>query len=160
MKVKFHVKVLVLALSLAAVGFVANAQRGGRGEFGPPGGGGPGRLFASLNLTQAQQTQIDQIAERYRQNFAPPAAENNSDPLEAAENGTFDEAAVRAAAQARADKFVEMEVARARMFSEMYAVLTAEQKSRLAELRKQMAERRQQRGPGAPDGMMPPPPQR
>lgn len=104
----------------------------------------------------AQQTQIDQIAERYRENFAPPSAEDHRDPLAGIEDGTFDEAAVRAAAQARAAKFVELEVARARMFSEMYAVLTPEQKSRLAELKKQMAERRRQRGPSA---ALPPPQQ-
>ncbi|HLM59149.1 MAG TPA: Spy/CpxP family protein refolding chaperone [Pyrinomonadaceae bacterium] len=67
----------------------------------------------------------------------------------------FDEAAVRSAAQARAAAQVELEVARARAQSQVYAVLTAEQKAKLAELRQQFEQRRRERGQrreGRPDG--------
>lgn len=162
MKIKPSIKVLALAFAVTAISSsIGYAQRGGRGEFGggPP-GGGFGRLFAALNLTSAQQTQINQITERYRQNFAPPSQEDRQDPFEALGNGTFDETAVRAAAEARAAKFVEMEVARARMLSEMYAVLTAEQKTQLAQIKSREDERRQQfqQSRQATDGAMPPPP--
>jgi Spy/CpxP family protein refolding chaperone len=60
----------------------------------------------------------------------------------------FNEAAVRSAAEARAKLQVEMEVSHARMMSQMFAVLTAEQRAQLAAHHQQM--RRQ--GP-------PPPPQ-
>ena len=63
------------------------------------------------------------------------------DPLA---GGTFDEAAVRAAAQARANAEVEREVARARMMYEMYNVLTPEQKAQLAAERQQREQKRQE----------------
>jgi protein CpxP len=59
-------------------------------------------------------------------------------------SGTFNEAAVRAAAQARANGHVEMEVARARMMSEIYNVLTPEQKTQLSTERQQREQRRQE----------------
>ena len=58
--------------------------------------------------------------------------------------GAFNESAVRAAAQARANRQVEMEVARARMMHEMYNVLTPEQKSQLEADRQQRSQRRQE----------------
>jgi Spy/CpxP family protein refolding chaperone len=60
----------------------------------------------------------------------------------------FNEAAVRSAAEARAKLQVEMEVSHARMMSQMFAVLTAEQRAQLAAHHQQM----RQQGP-------PPPPQ-
>lgn len=56
---------------------------------------------------------------------------------------------------ARAALQVELEVARARAQSQVYAVLTAEQKAKLAGLRQQFEQRRQERGQrrgGRPDG--------
>jgi Spy/CpxP family protein refolding chaperone len=66
-------------------------------------------------------------------------------PFEGLKDGAFDEAAVRAAAQARASLHVELEVARARMMSQVYALLTAEQKATLAERRQQFEQRRRAR---------------
>ena len=122
-------------------------RRGGRkGWDGEKRGFG---LFAKLNLTDAQKEQMKQIAARYREsgkalrqqtrglrggNFGPGAT-----------TGTFDEAAVRAEAQKRAAARVEMEVAHARMMSEMYAVLTAEQKAQLATWRQEREQKRQER---------------
>jgi periplasmic protein CpxP/Spy len=127
---------------------------------GPPPFGGPdgphgphgGIPFArELNLTDAQQAQIKQIMD----NFAASTKdlhdklkalhESAPDPL----SGTFDEAAVRAAAQARASVEVELEVAHAKMMSQIVALLTDQQKAQLATRRQQFEQRR-----GAP----PPPP--
>lgn len=133
-------------LAAGAVGF-AQQQHGGKRGGGGHRGGGFGRMFHGLDLTEAQQTQIQQIAERYRQNNKQ-ARENRGDKtdgFDALTSGTFDESAVRAAAQARAAKRVEMEVSRARMMSEMYAVLTSEQKAKIAEMRQQRQQRRQER---------------
>jgi protein CpxP len=118
--------------------------RGGgrRGGFGPF-----GRFGAELNLSDAQREQLRQIAERYRANFeaqrGPRGQERQAfDPLA---GGAFDEAAVRAAAQARANAQVEREVAHARMVHEMYNVLTSEQKAQLQAARQQREQRRQER---------------
>lgn len=116
-------------------------RRGGeRGQFG-------GRFFEQLNLTDAQKEQMRQIAARYRE-----AAKQNRSARRGEERGgfdflkggTFDEAAVRAAAQARAAAEVEREVAHARMMFEMYNVLTPEQKAQLATLRQQREQKRQE----------------
>ncbi len=64
-------------------------------------------------------------------------------------SGEFNEATVRAAAEARAKIQVEMEVSHARMMSQMFGVLTPEQRAQLAAHREQM----RQQGPP------PPPPQ-
>jgi periplasmic protein CpxP/Spy len=153
---------VALAAAFALGGSAALAQTGtghqpdaprAEGQWGHKGGmgrrgddfGGP---FGRLNLTDAQQQQMRQIAERYRQTFESRRGERGErrgggfDPLA---GGAFDEAAVRAAAQARANAQVEREVAHARMMYEMYNVLTPEQKSQLAAERQQREQRRQER---------------
>ena len=126
-------------------------QEGGRG--GGRRGGGFGRFGAELNLTDAQLEQMRQIEERYRATFQAQRENRGQeragfDPLA---GGTFDESAVRAAAQARAAAQVEREVAQARMMYEMYNVLTGEQKAQLQAAREQREQRRQEfrsrRGP-------------
>ena len=122
-------------------------QKGdGMGRRGDRGGdfGGP---FGRLNLTDAQKEQMRQIAERYRENSKGQrerGGEGRRGGFDPFAGGAFDEAAVRAAAQARANAQVEREVAQARMMYEMYNVLTAEQKSQLAAERQQRQQRRQE----------------
>lgn len=152
---------LVLAAGFALTGVVGVSAQQGQGEGGGRGraerpwgqregrggghrGGGFGR-FADLNLSDAQQEQMRQIQERYHATFRAERRNRGQerrefDPL----SGTFDEAAVRAAAQARANAQVEREVAQARMTYEMYNVLTAEQKAQLQAARQQREQRRQE----------------
>ena len=112
------------------------AKRGGRG-FG---------AFAKLNLTDAQKEQMKQIAARYREsNKALREQTHGRRGADFGATGAFDEAAVRAEAQKRAAARVEMDGARARMMSEMYAVLTAEQKAQLAAWRAEREQKRQER---------------
>lgn len=122
--------------------------KGGRHEGGMRGGFG-GRFAEKLNLTDAQKAQMEQIAARYRESFKAQRGQGEGrrggEGFDALNGGTFNEAAVRAAAQARANARVEMEVSRARMMSEMYNVLTAEQKAQLAAERRQWEQRRQER---------------
>ncbi len=123
-------------------------QGGGEGKDhhgrGMEGGFG-GRFAEKLNLTDAQKEQMRQIAARYRQNDkAQPERGERRGGFDMFNGGTFDEAAVRAAAQARANAQVEREVAHARMMSEMYNVLTAEQKAQLAAERQQHEQKRQE----------------
>ena len=149
---------LFATLALAGVGLAQQTTNQGRGDKdhagrrwnqdgdGEQGGRGFGGPFSRLNLTDAQKQQMRQIAERYRQSFKAERQHEGGerrgfDPLA---GGTFDEAAVRAAAQARANAEVEREVARARMMYEMYNVLTPEQKQQLAAERQQREQRRQE----------------
>lgn len=154
---------LALAATLMMTAAAAFAQHGpggpgghggGPGRHGGPGGRGGllGHFSRALDLTDAQKTQIKQIEDGFREStkaLHEQLAQSGGGPLDALNGGAFDEAAVRAAAQARANLHVELEVAHARMLSQVFAVLTAEQKAKLNELHKQMRERHRQ-GPPAP----------
>lgn len=102
--------------------------RGGRGQDGM------GPLGRDLNLTDDQKAQINKIQESFRAGDKAlldqmrTLRENEPDPT----TGTFDEAVVRTAAEARAKIQVELEVSRAKMMSQIAALLTAEQKAQLA----------------------------
>ncbi|MCA1556931.1 MAG: Spy/CpxP family protein refolding chaperone [Acidobacteria bacterium] len=131
-------------------GAKARGERSWRGRkgFGGKRAGFFGKRFAEqLNLTDAQKEQMKQIAARYRESTKALRQQARGERRGAGplSNGTFDEAQVRAAAQARANARVEMEVAHARMFSEMYKLLTAEQKAQLATLRQQREQKMQER---------------
>ena len=159
---------LALAGTMALSGIVGFAQQGttqgtqggdkdrgawGRGEGGGHKkggmrGGGFGRFAENLNLTDAQKAQLDQIATRYREAAKAGRQQQRQGRGERgfdAFGGTFNESEVRAAAQARANAQVEREVAHARMMSELYAVLTAEQKAQLTADRQQREQKRQER---------------
>ena len=158
---------LAAALMMTVAAFAQHGPGGFGGHRGPGGPGhrgghgGPGNLLGHfsrvLDLTDAQKTQIKQIEESFREStksLHEQLAKTGGGPFEALKDGAFDEAAVRAAAQARANVHVELEVAHARMLSQVFAVLTAEQKAKLTELHKQMQERHKQQPPppGAEDG--------
>src|SRR3712207_2647403 len=121
------------------------------GGFGREGGFFGGRFAERLNLTDAQKAQMEQIAERFRQQTQSLRGQGRGERGERGEGfdafsgGAFNESAVRAAAQARANRQVEMEVARARMMHGMYNVLTPEQKSPLEADPQQGQQRRQER---------------
>ncbi len=144
---------LMLAMLLMLSAMTAFAQDGGRGKGGFDGrkmhGRGHkdgGRFARNLNLSEAQQAQIQQISDRYKESTKGLREQmRNLRGSNEASEGSFNEAAVRQAAQARANLHVELEVARARMKAEMYAVLTPEQKAQLAQQKQERQQRRQQR---------------
>jgi Spy/CpxP family protein refolding chaperone len=131
---------------------------GGPGRRGPGGPGGPqafgpfGPFGRDLNLTDDQKAQLQKIQQSFQAGDQAlheqmrTLAESQGDPF----SGQFNEAAVRSAAEARAKIQVELEVSRARMMSQMLAVLTDDQRAQLAAHRQQM----RQQGPPPP----PPPP--
>lgn len=126
--------------------------RGGPGGPGGPGGDLLGHLSRELNLTDEQKAQIKKIMDSAEESTKAlreqmrTLHESQPDPM----NTAFDEAAVRAAAEARAKIDVELEVAHARVMSQVLAVLTPEQKAQLSEKRKQF-EQRHREGEGRPD---------
>lgn len=129
--------------------------RGGPGGHGGPGGpGGPGGrdglgpLARDLNLTDEQKAQIKKITDSFEESTKALREQMRSlheSERDAPKDGAFDEAAVRAAAQARAGVQVELEVAHARMMSQVFNVLTAEQKAQLAAKRQEFEQKRQER---------------
>ena len=149
------------AFVMSVAAFAQHGPGGPGGHRGPHGPGGPGGSLLGhfsqvLNLTDAQKAQIKQLEDGFRESTKSLHEQlekaGPGDPFDAAAAGTFDEAAVRAAAQARANLHVELEVAHAKFFSQVYALLTAEQKAKLAELHQQMQERHRQGPPPPPPG--------
>ncbi len=143
------------ALTLSVAAFAQHGPEGHRGPHGP-GFGGPGGMLGHLaqvlNLTDAQKAQIKQIEDSFRE-----STKSLHDQLRAAGGGpldgltdNFDEAAARAAAQSRAGIQVELEVAHAKMMSQIYALLTADQKAKVAELKQKFAQMREQGPPPPP----------
>ncbi len=129
--------------------FAQGGPRGGHGHGGPEGGprgGGHllGPLARDLNLSDAQKTEIKKLTDAFEASTKSlhEQLKATGGPGGEFKEGAFDEAAVRAAAQSRAAVHVELEVAHARLMSQVYALLTAEQKAQLAERRQQFEQRR------------------
>ncbi len=155
----------MLVLTAAAV--VAFSQGPPQGPPGPPPGGGfrggpgprdgLGPLGRDLNLSEDQKAQIKKITQNFEEGDKALHDQMRSlhggepDPM----SGNFDEAAVRAAAEARAKIQIELEVSHAKMTSQIAAVLTAEQKTQLAARRQQF----ERQGPPPPPPGFPPQPQ-
>lgn len=158
------VAAMAVALMMTAAAFAQHGgahKGGGPGHRGGPGGhvgpGGPllGHLARALDLTDAQQAQIKQITDSFEANtrsLHEQLGRGGGGTFEGLGDGAFDEAAVRAAAQARAAVHVELEVAHAKMMSQVFAVLTPEQRAKAAELHRQHRERRGRRQSPPPAG--------
>jgi Spy/CpxP family protein refolding chaperone len=151
MKGVFRIVPLLL-LVLALVPATALAQPGPRGPR--HGGGEPGqhleRVLGTLNLSTDQQAAIDKIFSAHRD-----AAEGDHHSMMTARMAlmdqihaeAFDEQAIRQAAAAVAALEADQAVATAKTLSEVRAVLTAEQRTRLQQALK---EHKGMMGPAGP----------
>jgi protein CpxP len=142
------ISVAALVVMTAAV---VVSQGPGSPQGGPPSrdgfhGPGPrdGRLpmLRDLNLSDEQKAQIKQIidseAAATKELHEKLRALHESEPEPF--STTFDEAAVRASAEARAKIDVELQLSHARTMSQIAGVLTAEQKAQLIARRPQFRE--------------------
>ena len=151
-----HTKLfLMAALATLLVGTALYAQPPGRGArpFGPGGGIGPVGLIErfgdQLELSEAQRQEIEEVFEAQRTEADPLRAQlqEYGKALEATIHAeTLNESAVRAAAQNVAGVKMELAVLRAQGFQSVQAVLTPEQREKLAELRELRQERRESFG--------------
>ena len=151
---------IVVALGLGAtVPFVSWAQdqpqaqgehmrRAGRG-FGGPGGPG-GRMGGAMpfrevmrDLTDAQRDQVKAIHERHADRIGP-LAERARTAREALQNAIVsgNSGNLQALSIEVGNAETELTFAQAQLQSEIFSVLTAEQKQKIAERRKQMEARR------------------
>lgn len=149
-----------LVAALVTVGAVAYAQGPGPGGFrgrGPAFGPLPGVGLAirGLDLTEAQREQIRQLTQQSREQMRGlvdrvRAAQDAR--RQAVEAIPFNESQIRSAMEALVEVEADLAVARARLQSDIYALLTADQQQRVQQMRaerdaraKQRQERLQQR---------------
>ena len=91
----------------------------------------------ALDLTSAQQDQIKQIWAKEKPTLEPlmqQMHQSHSQMEQLTNDGTFDEAKVRALASQQSQTMVELAVQHARIKSEMLQVLTPDQRTKFAQL--------------------------
>lgn len=154
-RIKSVVAALVLAVAIAVPVVIAQStDDGGRkgrrdhaGHFGKR-GGGMGRLFSQLDLTDAQKAQIKQIHENSRAELRPLGEQiraKRQEIRQAREGGTVNEALVTQKLTEIAPLEAKMMAARARIHEQTLSVLTPEQKTKLEQMREQFKSRRGER---------------
>lgn len=144
---KYTIAFMVFALVAVSTIF-AIAQKGTNGEGkGRRGGhqrGGFGRMAAKLNLTDAQKEQVKGIMEASRaktESLREASKVNRQKMSEATANGQFDETTVSAIAQEQAAISAQLTVEKLRVKSQIFQILTAEQKAQMAQMKEQRKER-------------------
>jgi Spy/CpxP family protein refolding chaperone len=111
-------------------------------------GFGMGFVLRDLNLTDAQRDQVEAIVQRHRDEFRTAADKTRQarHALGAASGaGSVDESAIRAAASALGDAEGEMAILRARVHSEIWDILTSEQRKKAEAFEQQRQQRFEQR---------------
>ncbi len=150
-KIMKKVIIAIIAFAALATGVLfAVAQRSGDGKmggWGKHGGGhhrGIGMALRGLDLTDEQKAQVKQIVEAGKTKTQPIRESLKANRLKMDEltaNGAFDEAAVSAIATEKGNLSAQMTIERVRVKSQIFALLTAEQKTKAAEMKSKMQER-------------------
>jgi protein CpxP len=144
MKSKYF-KILAVTLALAvmaAIGVsqtVKRAHMRGDGMFAGNMFGGHmlGFYGRKLDLTDAQRAQVKDIMTKEKPTIQPmilQMAQGHQQLQQLVMSGAFDEAKVRALATQQTQNMTELTVQRARIASELYQVLTPDQKTKLTDL--------------------------
>jgi Spy/CpxP family protein refolding chaperone len=143
---KFFIVTAILMAVAAGLATSASAQRPGRG-FGRHSGWMLKHMAKELNLTDAQQTQIKGIKADGRTKTMPLKQQlrQNEQAENANINGTFDANQARAFAGKQAQIMTDLIVEKQRTRSQIYAVLTPEQRQKAQQLMQERQQRRQDR---------------
>jgi Spy/CpxP family protein refolding chaperone len=145
-----HKKSIILAaifMALAAgLAATASAQHRGMG-FGRNNGWMLKQMTRQLDLTEAQQTQIKGIMASEKTKIKPMMQQlrQNQQAEDANINGSFDENQARAFANKQAQLMTDLIVEKERMRSQVYAVLTPEQRQKALQLMQERQHHRQER---------------
>lgn len=126
----------ILIIGTALLLFVAAAIAQARHGFGGHGGEFH-HMLRQLDLTADQHSQVKAIFEKEKPALQPlmQQMQQNHQAMKALEtSGPFDEGKTRALATQNAQTMIELEVAHARIKSEIMQILTADQKAKLAQL--------------------------
>jgi protein CpxP len=146
---KRSIAILAVAAILVIGGIFVIAQRAAHRGFGDRGmHGGPGAMMMlkRLDLTSDQQAKVKEIFEANKGTVQPirEQLKANHEKL-AALGGTFDEAQVTAIAKEQGDLMSQLIVARQKVRSQIFAILTDEQKAKAEQMRQEMKQRFQNR---------------
>lgn len=131
-------------------GFVGQRGPGGRGMRDPGGPGGPGGIIPGLrglDLTETQREQVRATLESHKAEFEAQGTKAQAARKalnEAITAETFDEGAIRQKAADAALVEADGAVLRAKVHSEVWALLTPEQQAKAKTLRAEMDARRGQ----------------
>lgn len=102
------------------------------------------RLGAYLNLTEAQKAQIKAILEAERPKVQPVIAQalaTRQTLLAATDNGQFNETQVAGIAEQQGRNVAALIVEKERVKSQIYAVLTPEQRAKIEQLREEVEDK-------------------
>lgn len=136
----FMVTALVLALAAGLTAAVVNQEAGGKGRHH---GWMLARMSKQLNLTADQQAKIKTILETEHAKMQPMRQQLRQNRLAENNNSTatFDEAQARAFATKQAQIMTDLTVERERMKSQIFAVLTPDQRTKALDLMQQQGGR-------------------
>jgi len=139
----FAAILMALAAGLATTAF---GQHRGMG-FGRHNGWMLKHMARQLNLTEAQRTQIKGIMANEKTKIKPMMQQlrQNEQAENANVNGTFDENQARTFANKQAQLMTDLIVEKERMRSQVYAVLTPEQRQKALQLMQERQQHRQER---------------
>jgi protein CpxP len=142
---KRTIAILTVAAVLVIGGVFAIAQRAahiGFGGHGIRGGQEAMMMLKRLDLTSDQQAKVKDIFEANKGTVQPIFAElkANHEKL-AALGGSFDEGQVTAIAKEQGELMSQLIVARQKVKSQIYAILTDDQKARAEQLQQEMKQR-------------------
>ncbi|PYX83426.1 MAG: hypothetical protein DMG70_10190 [Acidobacteria bacterium] len=147
-------RILAIALAVAGVGAAAVSQTVAKAHRHMGGGQGLGLepmvgfMTDYLDLTDAQQAQVNAIIASEKPNVLPLVQQvhQSQQQLRQLETSqTFDEGKVRAAASQQAQIMTELTVQKAKIHSEIFNILTPEQKSKATQFSQRREERFQKR---------------
>ncbi|HET8891088.1 MAG TPA: Spy/CpxP family protein refolding chaperone [Candidatus Angelobacter sp.] len=144
----FRKSIIVVAILMAvAAGLATSAFAQHAKGFGRHNGWMLKHMTKQLNLTEAQQTQIKGIMAGEMTKIKPLMQQlrQNEQAEQANITGTFDENQARAFAGKQAQLMADLIVEKERMRSQVYAVLTPEQRQKALQLMQERQQHRQER---------------
>jgi Spy/CpxP family protein refolding chaperone len=131
---RFKVWAVVLSVAMATAAFSQTVVKTHQG-MGHRGGHMLGFYTDYLDLTDAQQAQMKDIIAKVKPSIQPlmqQLRQGHQQMKQLEQAGTFDEAKVRAVAGQQTQAMTELMVQKARIKSELMAVLTPDQKDKMA----------------------------
>lgn len=162
----FRIRLIVAAMCVLLVTVVARSQDATTPAAPPQHGHGYGHGFGMghgreyfakyLNLSDAQRTQMKDILAKERPGLKPlfQQLHQTQQQLKQYEQGTYDEAKVRALAASQTQVMAELTVQETRIHSELFQVLTTDQQAKMKEVQAnreaRMQRHMQQAAPATP----------